>query len=167
MARRPGNAGVHTRCSHRHRWPQASEHAHCRPRPAPLAAGQRTCALPTQKKHEDGQGPPTSRSASPAARGRSALFRHASSGRQLFHTTQVYFPPIMRIATWNINGLKACDGTNSWVGCARTQIDVVGLQETKTSDERIPGGFPARTPGGRITSGSSTGSRSRRFQRRR
>ena len=125
--------------------------------PAPLAAGQRTCALPTQKNHEDGQGPPTSRSASPAARGRCALFRHASSGRQLL--TQRRFTILhMRIATWNINGLKA--RRDELVGWLReNRIDVVGLQETKISDHdfcklsspnsgrgisrRVPEGSPA------------------------
>ena len=42
----------------------------------------------------------------------------------------------MRIATWNINGLKA--RRKELVGWLReNQIDVVGLQETKTSDERF------------------------------
>ncbi len=42
----------------------------------------------------------------------------------------------MRIATWNINGLKARRA--ELVGWLReNRIDVVGLQETKTSDERF------------------------------
>ena len=42
----------------------------------------------------------------------------------------------MRIATWNINGLKA--RRDELVGWLReNRIDVVGLQETKTSDERF------------------------------
>ena len=43
---------------------------------------------------------------------------------------------MMRIATWNINGLKA--RRDELVGWLReNRIDVVGLQETKTSDERF------------------------------
>ena len=43
----------------------------------------------------------------------------------------------MRIATWNINGLKArLDYLSHWL--RDVQPDVVGLQELKTPDERFP-----------------------------
>ena len=48
----------------------------------------------------------------------------------------------MRIATWNINGLKA--RRDELVGWLReNRIDVMGLQETKTSDDEFAEALPA------------------------
>jgi exodeoxyribonuclease-3 len=43
----------------------------------------------------------------------------------------------MRVATWNINGMKARQGyLMAWL--QQTQPDIVGLQETKVPDEQFP-----------------------------
>ena len=46
----------------------------------------------------------------------------------------------MRVATWNINGLRArLDYLRLWLDARRP--DVVGLQEIKITDEEFPTGF--------------------------
>ena len=38
---------------------------------------------------------------------------------------------LMRFASWNVNGFRAVSKKGDWEWFARTQADVVGLQETK------------------------------------
>jgi exodeoxyribonuclease-3 len=52
----------------------------------------------------------------------------------------------LRIVTWNVNGLRACakKGFDHWL--ARTQADIVALQEVRALPEEIPPGL--RAPSG-------------------
>ncbi|MBQ2760663.1 MAG: exodeoxyribonuclease III [Mailhella sp.] len=45
---------------------------------------------------------------------------------------------LMRFASWNVNGFRAVSRKGDWEWFARTQADVVGLQETKASPDQIP-----------------------------
>ena len=45
---------------------------------------------------------------------------------------------LMRFVSWTVNGFRAVSKKEDWAWFARTQADVVGLQETKASPDQIP-----------------------------
>ena len=46
--------------------------------------------------------------------------------------------PLLRFASWNVNGFRAVSRKPSWTWFSDTQADIVGLQETKASPDQIP-----------------------------
>jgi exodeoxyribonuclease III len=56
-----------------------------------------------------------------------------------YWTESDWIPIMLKIATWNINGVKArLDGLTTWL--QQAQPDIVGLQELKSIDEGFPRG---------------------------
>jgi exodeoxyribonuclease-3 len=47
----------------------------------------------------------------------------------------------MRLVSWNVNGLRAVAGRKDWEWFARTDADVVALQETKARPEQLEPGL--------------------------